>query len=51
MIANEHRVLTCRNYTASQASFKSKTNWGAILSTSISFRSFNMAAHRIKLHI
>ena len=49
MIANEHRVLTCRNYTASQASFKSKTNWGAILS--ISFRSFNMAAHRIKLHI
>ena len=51
LIANEHRVLICRNYTASQTSFKSKKNWGAILSTHISFRSLNMAAHRIKLHI
>ena len=42
MISNEHRVLICRNYTASQSS---------ILSTNISFRSLNLAARRIKLHI
>ena len=51
MIANEHRVLIFRNYTVSLTTFKSIKYWGAILSTSSSFRSLNMAAHRIELHI
>ena len=51
MIANEHRVLILRNYTVSLTTCESRNNWGAILRTSSSFRSLNMAARRIKLHI